>query len=321
MPLLNASCSKQLLRACSAIVLFSIGGNSSMITCDAAALRKWRAGTDYDRLSRKSDPEPNRRVLLVVGITGAGKSSTSNTLAGRLHKAFATGNTVTSITQAASQRDYDFVNEPFRVIDTPGLCDTTRSAENVRGELIRIANLAPHGVTAFVIVIPRGRFTAEHETALRELDAIFGKDLRKLGVIAMTGATDSTSDARGLLTRDAMVDEINALPLGHYLRKFVEDVSGRVVPVENLFDPHRFISRMSLHQRILDAEASMNGYRYDPTKMLEKDDASTSSPLPNTSIAALAESLNTLTLSGCTHQVIESKGVFTLRIECKLDDK
>ena len=316
--------SKTLLRSLSALLL---GFGSSIVMCDADALRTWRAGSDYDRLARASVPKANRRVLLVVGITGAGKSSTSNTLAGRLHKAFATGSTVSSITQAASLRDYEFVNEPFRVIDTPGLCDTSRSAGTVHGELIRIASLAPHGVTAFVIVIPRGRFTAEHEAALRELDAIFGKDLRQLGVIAMTGATDAAREGKSLLTRDAMVDEINCLPLGHYFREFVQDVSGRVVPVENLFEPHRFISRMSLHQRVLDAEVSANGYRYDPTKLLEMDVssgktiASSINAHRSSSIDDLAESINALSLKGCTHKIVErEQGGYLLRIECQLVD-
>jgi GTPase Era involved in 16S rRNA processing len=141
--------------------------------------------------------------LVVVGLTGAGKSSTANTLAGRLHKAFAAASSVGSVTQAATFRDYSFYGEPFRVIDTPGLCDTARSGGVVRGELARIAEFAPHGVAAFVVVVPRGRFTAEHETALRELQGVFGDALLRLGVVAMTGATDSVADGRALLTRDA----------------------------------------------------------------------------------------------------------------------
>ena len=120
------------------------------------------------------------------GRTGAGKSSTANTLSGRTHKPFAQSNTVTSVTQAISHRDYSFgacmsghaaaataaarraslrvffaVNLPWRVVDTPGLCDTNRPGAAIAGELGRLARLAPHGIAAFVIVVPRGRLTAE----------------------------------------------------------------------------------------------------------------------------------------------------------------
>jgi hypothetical protein len=231
-------------------------------SCDAAALRSWRAGSDYDRLARGEAPDPARRVVVVVGITGAGKSSTANTLAGRLHKRFAAASSVSSVTQAATFRDYSFYNEPFRVIDTPGLCDTARSAETVRGELARIAEFAPHGVSAFVIVVPRGRITAEHQAALRELQALFGDSLLRLGVVAMTGATDSAAEGRALLTRDALAEEVQALPLGHFFRAFVDGVRGRLVPVENLLEPQRHVSRVALHQRVLDAEAA-GGARWD----------------------------------------------------------
>ena len=76
----------------------------------ADALRAWGAGSPHDAINRQDhdDVDPERRVIVVVGITGAGKSSTANTLAGRTHKAFAQSNTVTSVTQSVSHRDYSF---------------------------------------------------------------------------------------------------------------------------------------------------------------------------------------------------------------------
>lgn len=238
-------------------------------------LRRWRSGSTLDRLNRAdpADVEPTRRVLVVVGITGGGKSSTAGTLAGRSHRPFATSNTAASVTQAADFRDYDFVGEAWRVVDTPGLEDTHKDPRELAGELARLARFAPHGVSAFVVVVPRGRFTGEQERALRALIALFGPAFTEHAILAVTSATDSDASGpqgRSLLPRDALLDEVNRLPLGHFYRRFVEALHLRVVPVENRVDPHRTLCRLALHQRVLDLEAEVQGRRYDAAALLER---------------------------------------------------
>lgn len=232
------------------------------------ALRVWQDGSTLSRLNRGShtDCDPARRVLVVVGVTGAGKSSTANTLAGRTHKPFALSGSLTSVTTAVGFRDYTFLGAEWRVVDTPGLCDTNATPAAVRGELLRLARYAPHGVAAFVVVIPRGRFTPEQAGALRELASLF-PGLPAASLLAVTNATDLSSDSRNLLPRDVLVDELNRLPQGHFLREFVEEAGVRLVPVENRIDAARQVSRMTLHQRALDVEAARGGARY-PVELL-----------------------------------------------------
>lgn len=227
-------------------------------------LRGWKMNETLSRLNRQ-DPgglAQRRHVVAVVGITGGGKSSTCNTMAGRSHKQFRLSNSLTSVTSTASYLDYQFGDEEWRVIDTPGLFDTNRPDDDIQGEVARIASYAPHGVTAFVFVVPRGRFTAEHERALRELVTLFGPEVKAHCVVAITSATDPGND-RQLLTRDALLDEVNALPLNHFFRNFVADVGLRVVAVENRVDPHRQISRFLLHQRVLDVLDGNGGRTYN----------------------------------------------------------
>lgn len=234
------------------------------------ALATWRRGSTLDRLNREdpADVDPRRRVLVVVGITGAGKSSTANTLAGRSHAPFELSSSVKSVTQAVSHRDYDFLNTPYRVIDTPGLCDTHKPPGEVYAELARLARYTPHGVSAFVLVVPRGRFTWEQESALRQLVGLLGEGAKAHAVLAVTSATEGV-DAVRLIPRDVLLDEINALPLGHFYRRLVEELRLRVVPVENRLEPHRQLSRMALHQRVLDVEAATGGARYDTSRFLD----------------------------------------------------
>lgn len=154
------------------------------------------------------------------------------------------------------------MNLPWRVVDTPGLCDTNRPGSAIAGELARLSRLAPHGIAAFVIVVPRGRLTAEHERALGDVVAVFGRGSLAHAIVAVTSATDNSENAGGLMSRDALLEEIAALPLEHFFRRLVADVNERVVPVENRLDTQRQISRMMLHQRVLGLEDALGGARF-----------------------------------------------------------
>jgi AIG1 family len=238
-------------------------------------LKEWNSGGNetLDRLNR-GDPrkqvEPERVVMCVVGVTGSGKSSTANTLCGRQYAQFARSSALTSVTKAVSYRDYDFMEGQWRIIDTPGLKDTNLPPEAIRGELLRLASFAPHGISAFIVVLPRGRFTPEQEQALKDLIDLFGEEnFYKHALVAVTSATD-LSEGRNLLPRNMLIDEINALPLDHLLRRFVEKVSYRLVPVENRADTQRQISRLLLHQRALELEQANGGVRYDPSQIVQR---------------------------------------------------
>ena len=123
-------------------------------------------------LSDGADPEP--RTLVLVGVTGDGKSSTGNTLCGRA--AFATSDGLSSETAEPVPADYALSGEEpgaaaatrglWRVIDTVGLADTSLPASEVAARFARFANHAPRGVDAFVFCVRWGRFRPEHEAAL-----------------------------------------------------------------------------------------------------------------------------------------------------------
>jgi hypothetical protein len=287
------------------------------------ALRSWRAGTTLDHINRAPPDalDPRRRVIVVAGITGAGKSSTANTLSGRTHKPFEQSSSVASVTQSVSHRDYDFVGERWRVVDTPGLCDTNRDAGDVRAELARLAQYSPHGVSAFVLVVPRGRFTAEQEHALRQILALLGDGAARFSMLAVTSATDDTEN-RHLLSRDALAEEIGRLPLHHFYRALVEELRYRLVPVENRLDPHHQLSRMGLHQRVLDLEAELAGARFDTQHL-----ATAAARGPATAAPAEVVTLplpHTLALEPCTQAVervtedAAHDGQLQLTIRCRL---
>lgn len=172
-------------------------------------LRNWELNQEQGKIFRKSpnEIEKDRKVIVLVGITGAGKSSTANTLSGRTERSgdrFELSNSVVSVTSSAAFRDYEFMNHSWRIIDTPGLKDTNSSQQDTVDELSRIAEFAPHGISAFIVVIPHGRFTEENSLAVQHLRNILStanpeqKDaINDYFIVAVTSCRQK---------RDALVD-------------------------------------------------------------------------------------------------------------------
>eukprot|EP00928_Gymnodinium_smaydae_P026514 TRINITY_DN20796_c0_g2_i2.p1 TRINITY_DN20796_c0_g2~~TRINITY_DN20796_c0_g2_i2.p1 ORF type:complete len:355 (+),score=76.66 TRINITY_DN20796_c0_g2_i2:141-1067(+) len=193
----------------------------------------------------KHDPysvERSRKVIVLIGITGAGKSATANTLCGA-KRAFETAASISSVTSAARVRDYSFNGSRYRVIDTPGLGDTHKPYDVTKAELLDAWRFARHGVACFIVVVPKGRLTAEMELRVREaLDIFGGSSVIPHAMIAMTRAQDAAPEK--------LVDEVMRLPQDHSLRRLCDIVGHRIVPVENVKEPLVAVSRLMIHKAV-----------------------------------------------------------------------
>jgi len=215
------------------------------------------------------DVDPQTRVVAVFGVTGSGKSSTCNTLVGGRERNFEQSSTLLSVTKAVSYRDFMYKKCPCRIIDTPGLADTHRTREEIAEELARFTALAPHGLAAILIIVPRGRFTPEQEEALLRIKELLGPLAVRHGIVVFTHCLNPSA-RRQLLGRDQLLDEVNQLPQSSTLRSLVEDCNYRVVPVENVLEPARSESRAHLHERVADVLAQNHGATYDVSNFMKR---------------------------------------------------
>ena len=153
------------------------------------------------------------------------------------------------------------------MIDTPGLGDTNRSPDDVLNELRAVSTLAPYGISAVVIALPHGRYSNAQDAALRDVTEILGGPARfaDFTILGFTSAITSVAEGRSLMTRAAILAEIVCLPLGSFVRAFTSATHDRVVAIENMTEPHRYSSRMALHQRVVDIEDGTGGERFDIT--------------------------------------------------------
>ncbi|XP_025111436.1 GTPase IMAP family member 4-like [Pomacea canaliculata] len=118
----------------------------------------------------------------------------------------------------------------IQVTDTPGLCDTHRSEEEVLlevGKSVAVACPGPH----VVIIVIRGdrRFTKEEYDAVKTLQALFGERVRRHLMIVFTGGDGLADDISGM---QAAVDQ-QLLKAPENLKEVLCDAYNRYCIVSN----------------------------------------------------------------------------------------
>ncbi|XP_070785831.1 GTPase IMAP family member 7-like [Enoplosus armatus] len=124
------------------------------------------------------------RRIVVVGKTGAGKSSLANTIF--REKLFKMDHSFSSGTSECKAETKSVNGRSLTLIDTPGFFDTDRSEEDLKPEIVRCITECAPGPHAFLIVLKVEKFTEHEQAVIKEINQCFSEEAFKYAAVLFT---------------------------------------------------------------------------------------------------------------------------------------
>uniref|UniRef100_A0A4W6FUF6 AIG1-type G domain-containing protein n=1 Tax=Lates calcarifer TaxID=8187 RepID=A0A4W6FUF6_LATCA len=179
--------------------------------------------TSDGRPSKAFKTEEERVNLVLLGMTGTGKSATGNTILRNKH--FTSRPSSNPVTTECKAVEREICGTAVRVIDTPDIFDDEISDEVRREHVKRCKDLCQSEPCVYLLVMQVGRFTDGERDIMTKLERAVGRGVHKQTIILFTCGEELQ---RAEMTLEDFLDSCQP-----DLKRIIEKCNNRCVLFEN----------------------------------------------------------------------------------------
>ncbi|KAJ8373692.1 hypothetical protein SKAU_G00042720 [Synaphobranchus kaupii] len=140
-------------------------------------------------------------------MSGVGKSAAGNTILGR--EEFRSEASPSSLTLTSQRGEVKVRGRRVTVVDTPGLCNTELSGNELREEMQRAVTLCDGKLYAVLLAIQLGRFTEQEKRVMETLQELFSNSVNEYTVVLFTyGDRLRNTTIEEFIRRDTNLQEL-----------------------------------------------------------------------------------------------------------------